>query len=69
MLSTLDNQKFKQKIKLIELTKQLEREPCDSLSFTHRIRDDAVSSSVFVTRKSHLSARGKGEAVSSDLLL
>ena len=30
-------QKFRQRISLIELTKILEREPCDSLSFTHRL--------------------------------
>ena len=32
----LSDQKYTQKINLIELTKILERVPCDSLSFTHR---------------------------------
>ena len=38
MLSYLANQKYKKKIELIELTKKLEREPCDSLSFTHKLQ-------------------------------
>lgn len=33
----LSEQTFHQRVQLIELTKILEREPCDSLSFTHRI--------------------------------
>ena len=37
-IGNLAGQKYKQSIKLIELTKILEREPCDSLSFTHRLQ-------------------------------
>lgn len=43
MLERLKNQKFKSQINTIELTKQLTREPCDSLSFTHRIGRSYVS--------------------------
>lgn len=41
-LSVLQGQKYRQTIKLIELTKILEREPCDSLSFTHRLQKDLL---------------------------
>lgn len=47
-LSGLSEQKYRQTIKLIELTKILEREPCDSLSFTHRLQKDLLPYSEYV---------------------
>lgn len=66
MIASLANQKFKQSIKLIELTKQLEREPCDSLSFTHRIRDDAIAGSSYVKPEVVISKEGFG-GISGDI--
>ena len=51
MIEYLKNQKFRQRIELLELTKQLEREPCDSLSFTHRLQKNLFPYSSFVTPK------------------
>ena len=45
MIEILKNQKFKSQINTIELTKQLTREPCDSLSFTHRLSKVAIPNS------------------------
>lgn len=47
-ISNLAGQTYRHKINLIELTKILEREPCDSLSFTHRLRKDIVTESDYV---------------------
>lgn len=51
MIEYLKSQKFRQRIELLELTKQLEREPCDSLSFTHRLQKNLFPYSSFVTPK------------------
>lgn len=47
-IGNLEGQKYKQSIKLIELTKILEREPCDSLSFTHRLQKDLLPYSEYI---------------------
>lgn len=46
-ISSINNQLFTQQIKLIELTKILERIPCDSLSFTHRLRKSRIENAKF----------------------
>ena len=48
MFGFLDDQYFKHKINLIELTKILERVPCDSLSFSHKLRTASFDSQAYV---------------------
>lgn len=48
MLPFLYRQKFRNRIGLIELTKQLEREPCDSISFTHRMAKTLLPNASYV---------------------
>lgn len=49
MIEYLKSQKFRQRIELLELTKQLEREPCDSLSFTHRLQKNLFPYAQYAT--------------------
>lgn len=48
MLSYLSNQIYKTKLPLVELTKQLEREPCDSISFTHRMAKNLLPNANYI---------------------
>lgn len=48
-IQPLLQQKFKQTVSLIELTKILEREPCDSLAFMHRIQPNEPDDAEYVT--------------------
>lgn len=48
MLSYLSNQIYKTKLPLVELTKQLEREPCDSISFTHRMAKNLLPNASYI---------------------
>lgn len=59
MLERLKNQKFKSQINTIELTKQLTREPCDSLSFTHKL------SRIYISNSRYIVPTAKGEYVNS----
>lgn len=48
MLRWLESQKFRQRIELVELTKILERIPCDSISFTHKLNADILPYSAVI---------------------
>lgn len=49
MLNFLSNNKFTHKFQTVELTKILERVPCDSISFTHRIARNSLAHQVVAT--------------------
>lgn len=67
MIEYLKSQKFRQRIELLELTKQLEREPCDSLSFTHRLQKNLFPYSFLKTPNVlALHTNFSGETISTD---